>query len=46
MILLNHIFHRLVISFYLSLRLWMQGFAMDMLDIIFLTEIVFECTFD
>ena len=38
----NHIFHRSVISFYLSLRLRMQGFAVDMPDIIFLTEILFE----
>ena len=31
-----------MISFYLSLRLRIQGFAMDMLDIMFLTEIVLE----
>ena len=34
--------HRSVISFYLSLRLRLQGFAMDMLDIIFLTEILVD----
>ena len=31
-----------MISFYLPLRLWMQGLTMNMLDVIFLAEIVFE----
>ena len=42
MISFYHILHRSVISFYLPLRLWMQGLTMNMLDVIFLAEIVFE----
>ena len=42
MILVSHISHQSVMSFYLSLFLQIQGLAMDMFDIIFLTEILFE----